>query len=194
MDIQTPEKRLIYIRKVLNMFHQELAEKLGLSVNQIKNRENQRTKIDPMFANHLANILNINPKWLLTGKGGMFLRELDIPNDFIIRVKTDIEKTDKESLEKIRFKEKIKYFVQKKVNLTRKEVIQLAQILRQPIDEYLDISGNIPNSLLEISGGNRKLNILFRKMGELNPDEINKLLNTIEVVVDGFVAKYKKGD
>jgi len=194
---KTPAERLVYVRKILNMFCREFAAKLGLSENQIKNRENKRTPIDLMFANHLANTMNINPNWLLKGTGKIFLKKLDIPDDFIERVKTDIDKADaktKADFDKIRFKEKIKYFMQKDVNLTRKEIIQLAKTLKQPIDEYLDLSGNIPESLLEINGGNRKLNVLFRKINKLDPDVIDKLLNTINDVTDGFIVKYRKKD
>jgi len=185
--------RLLEARKTLDFSRREMADAIGIKDYQIKDREIGNVKIDNMFAALLKEKLNINPEWLLTGKGNMFAGKIEIPDDFKIRLENDIKKNIKD-FERVKFKNKVKLFLDGYVNLTRKEVIHLAQALKQPVDEYLDLSGYIPESVLEISGGNRKLNILFRKMNELSPEDLDNVLKTLETVVDAYVAKYKKED
>ena len=190
-ELKEPKERLQYVRKLLNMSQQDFGVALDMNWHQIKDRELGKVRINSMFANHLANRLNINPDWLLYGHGDIFLKDIDIPEQFAERLKKDLKAADEQTINKIKFLDKIRYFFDKKTLLTRKEVISLAQILKQPLDEYLTLTGYITNSLQEITK-NQKLNVLFRKISELDENDLDNIIDVINTVVDAYVSKHKK--
>ncbi len=63
--------RLKEIRAFLGLSQQEMADQIGEKRYRINDMENGKTKIQVDFAELLEEKFNINPWWLLTGKGNM---------------------------------------------------------------------------------------------------------------------------
>ena len=67
-------ERIKELRKVLGLSREEFANKLGLkSRGKIENIELGRTSPDEPFLDLICKTYNINPKWLRTGRGEMFI-------------------------------------------------------------------------------------------------------------------------
>jgi len=73
------EARLKQVRKILNFTQQELAEALGITVTSIRRYEYDTTQISKKTALALKGLFGVNPTWLLTGEGEMFLPTEDRP-------------------------------------------------------------------------------------------------------------------
>ena len=72
------EERIKYLRKYLKLSQEAFGSKLGVSRDVINNIERGRNKnpISNLFIQHLCDVFYVNPDWLHTGEGEMFL-----PND-----------------------------------------------------------------------------------------------------------------
>ena len=57
-------KKLKQLRKSLKLTQTAFGEKLGVSIDVIKNLEYSRTTPSEIFINHLCEIYNVNRKWL----------------------------------------------------------------------------------------------------------------------------------
>lgn len=67
-------ERIKELRKILGLSREEFANKLGLkSRGKIENIELGRTSPDEPFLDLICKTYNINPKWLRTGRGEMFI-------------------------------------------------------------------------------------------------------------------------
>ncbi|MDO5437268.1 MAG: helix-turn-helix transcriptional regulator [bacterium] len=64
--------RLKQIRLTLGYNQQQFAEKLGVELNTYKGYEYKTKNFPSELLIALANILDVNLNWLLTGKGSMF--------------------------------------------------------------------------------------------------------------------------
>jgi len=73
------EARLKQVRKILNFTQQELAEALGITVTSIRRYEYDTAQISKKTALALKGLFGVNPTWLLTGEGEMFLPTEDRP-------------------------------------------------------------------------------------------------------------------
>jgi len=71
--------RLRQVRTILNLTQQELAEALGVTVTSIRRYEYGTTQISKKTAFALKGLFGVNPTWLLTGEGEMFLPTEDGP-------------------------------------------------------------------------------------------------------------------
>ena len=65
--------KLKIIRKELGITQRELAEKIGVSRAQVANIEQGTRVITARIERDLITYLNINPDWLKTGAGNIFL-------------------------------------------------------------------------------------------------------------------------
>lgn len=65
--------RIKQVREVLNLSQREFGENLGVSRDVISNIEYNRVQPKDLFINHMCDFYKINPEWLETGTGEMFL-------------------------------------------------------------------------------------------------------------------------
>ena len=94
-------ERIKELRKVLGLSREEFANKLGLkSRGKIENIELGRTSPDEPFLDLICKTYNINPKWLRTGRGEMFieLSKDEQIEDFIGELLSDEEDSFKRCL------------------------------------------------------------------------------------------------
>ena len=66
-------KRIKELRITLNLTQEELAQAMGLSKSGISNIECGNRKVNDKHIRMLNMTYNVNPEWLRTGKGDMFL-------------------------------------------------------------------------------------------------------------------------
>ena len=66
-------QRLKEIRRIFNLTQGELAKKLGIKWHKIKDIETGKQKLTAEFAELIEENFSVNMRWLLTGKGEMFL-------------------------------------------------------------------------------------------------------------------------
>lgn len=64
--------RVVEVRNRLHIMQKDLAEMLGLSVSFLSQVEAGKTKPGYTFFKHMLEKYNVNPIYLLTGKGEMF--------------------------------------------------------------------------------------------------------------------------
>lgn len=94
-------ERIKELRKVLGLSREEFANKLGLkSRGKIENIELERTSPDEPFLDLICKTYNINPEWLRTGQGEMFieLSKDEQIEDFIGELLSDEEDSFKRRL------------------------------------------------------------------------------------------------
>ena len=94
-------ERIKELRKVLGLSREEFANKLGLkSRGKIENIELGRTSPDEPFLDLICKTYNINPKWLRTGRGEMFIELFkdEQIEDFIGELLSDEEDSFKRRL------------------------------------------------------------------------------------------------
>lgn len=69
--------RLVKMRGALGMTQKQLGKKIGRSHNTIMNWEKGNTPFPKELASVFGDLLNVNPSWLLSGAGEMFVEPLD---------------------------------------------------------------------------------------------------------------------
>ena len=67
--------RLVSLRGSLGMTQRQLGSKIGRSHNTIMNWEKGNTPFPREMVSVFADLLNVNPSWLLSGEGPMLRRE-----------------------------------------------------------------------------------------------------------------------
>ena len=72
MDYTTNE-RITLLRKTLNLSQTEFGERLGVSRGVIKNIDEKNTEPKPLLLQQIVKEYNVDPYWLETGEGDMFL-------------------------------------------------------------------------------------------------------------------------
>ena len=94
----TTNSRITDVRKRLNLSQTAFGEKLGVSRGVIKNIDEHNTIPKPEFLSLVCKVYNVDPYWLETGEGEMFLEKDDLTAliDFAVAMFED------ESLEWIR--------------------------------------------------------------------------------------------
>lgn len=70
-------EKLKILRKSLKLTQTSFGEKLGVSIDVIKNLEYNRTTPSDIFINHLCEIYNVNRKWLNGEEDNMFNQSAD---------------------------------------------------------------------------------------------------------------------
>ena len=73
--------RLKQVRKTLELSQEAFGYKLGVSRSVINNLERGTTELKDPLESHLYSIYNVNPDWLRTGEGEMFLPNNNSPLD-----------------------------------------------------------------------------------------------------------------
>ena len=192
------KERLKKVRETLNLTQKHLADVTGVKWFTIKDIEIGKRKLSYNIAISLEEKYSINSKWLLTGKGEMFVKnqeKADMNPEFVERLKKDLAGKDDSFYKSLPVsKEKLfDIIVLGKGKLTRVEVIGLARKLNQPVDEYVDLAGYTPavfKKLLE----HKNARLLFRSMGELSDKEFDQVINSLTNVLELHLKKHKKDD
>ena len=65
--------RLKYVRKELGLTQKGFAEKLGITQAALNEIEHGRSGLTKSRLSQIAHVFNVNPEWLTTGQGGVFL-------------------------------------------------------------------------------------------------------------------------
>jgi transcriptional regulator with XRE-family HTH domain len=74
-ELQSFARRLLEVRNRLHLMQKELAEALGYSESFLSQVEAAKTKPGYNFFKQMIERFNVNPVYLLTGQGEMFLEE-----------------------------------------------------------------------------------------------------------------------
>lgn len=90
----TSNARVKELRKALKLSQPKFGERLGVSKDVIANIELERVELKEMTAKHICRTYNVNPLWLMEGKGEMFFEVAEgFLDDLAIEYElTDIEK------------------------------------------------------------------------------------------------------
>lgn len=65
-------ERVREARNALGLSQTEFGARIGVSIDVIKNIENNRTNPSNLLLNHMCEIHHVNREWLETGEGDMF--------------------------------------------------------------------------------------------------------------------------
>lgn len=85
MDVS---ERVTLLRKTLKLSQSSFGESIGVSRDVIKNIDNKLVPPKPLLLQQICKMHNVNPRWLETGEGEMFLPmdEDDKLYEFVDRV------------------------------------------------------------------------------------------------------------
>jgi transcriptional regulator with XRE-family HTH domain len=96
--------RIRAARKALNLTQERFGKHFGLFKNTISNYEKGKSKVSPELLIKFANVLEVNPTWLLTGEGVRGIPEIapgppvepakDKEPDFSLNIGKDFETGD----------------------------------------------------------------------------------------------------
>ncbi len=78
--------RLKEVRKILKITQKQLAERLELSQSLIGGIENGDNNLTSEHVIKLHDVFNINPNWLLVGRGDMFIEDYNEELDREVRI------------------------------------------------------------------------------------------------------------
>ena len=88
--IKILNERLKILRKQLKLTQKNFGEYMGIKTSTYSDIENGRRELTERNKTLLCSSLNINPVWLETGQGDMFLKgDNDIINDLAIQYNLD---------------------------------------------------------------------------------------------------------
>lgn len=65
--------RIKLVRQAMKLSQREFGEKLGVSRDVISNLEYNRVQPKPLLLRHICSLYGVNPVWMETGEGEMFL-------------------------------------------------------------------------------------------------------------------------
>jgi transcriptional regulator with XRE-family HTH domain len=191
-------ERLKLVRQKLNFTQREMANKIGISVRALQNYEANLRKISGNVIKNVCEYLGVNPKWLLTGEGEMFVKkqeETGMDPAFIERLKKDLAGKDDSFYKSLSIsKEKLFDIIMLgKGKLSRVEVIELARKLKQPVDKYLLLSGYMPKEFGEAFEDEGIVD-MFRsmKMGEVKDKEVDQFISALSKFLKGYIAEKKE--
>ncbi len=115
------------VRKNLGYSQKEFAKLLGIGLTTLKDYEREKFTPKTEAVLKLITLFNINPNWLLTGQGEMFLNESSQKNIGVnyggIQIGNIIG-------EQIKAKQEIKYTSDTQVNEELKEINQILQEIK----------------------------------------------------------------
>ncbi len=184
-------KRLRELQKTLNVTIKEMAEKTGLPYPTIQSYLLDKRSPSAQNINKIAQAFGVNSDWILTGEGDMFIEKTGMPNEFIEKLKKDLAKSPPEVINGLSFKDKLVDVFLGKERLSRVEVIELTRALNQPAEEYLKLAKYMSDVFDKVLKNN-KVATMLRKMGGLNDKEIDEVLDSLSLLLDGYLSRKKK--
>ena len=114
-----------------------------------------------------------------------------MPDSFIKRLNEDIQKQGDDVWSKISIsREFVQSILSGRGILSRKDVIEIAKALEQPVQEYLMLSEYLPEEF-EVIKYTSAFD-MFRTLNTLTPDEIDKVIDTLKDVLDLYVRGKQK--
>ena len=76
--MSTINERILCLRERLDLTRKAFGEQLGVSDSVIKNIEYNVTEPKPLLLQQICKVYNVDPYWLETGDGEMFLEKDDL--------------------------------------------------------------------------------------------------------------------
>lgn len=202
----------------------ELAKKVGSSSMHISQIENPKRDAIPSedFLRKIAKVCALTPeeepvllKKLLVARAKarapeeikeilesgvvqQYIGTGSMPVDFVERIKSDLQGRDMAQIAKNLGinEEDLKAVIHYRGILTRKQIITLAQELGQPVQDYLLLSGYMPDELAELFRIN-KVGMLFRALEDLSEEELEQFLDGMLKIMQAYSKKAgsgRKGD
>ena len=74
--------RILLLRETLGLTRKAFGEKIGVSDSVIKNIDYKVTEPKPLILQQICKVYNVDPDWLETGEGEMFLEKDSITDLF----------------------------------------------------------------------------------------------------------------
>ncbi len=115
------------------------------------------------------------------GKGTM-------PAAFILKLRKDISKRTNFYKETKTSKTTIDACLQGKQTISREKIIELANDLNQPIENYLILSGYMPYEFIDVMNHNGMIS-MFRSFAKLKPNEIEQVVSAISSIIKLYEKK-----
>lgn len=75
MDVS---ERITHLRKTLKLSQASFGEAVGVSRDVIKNIDNKLVEPKPLLIQQICKVYNVDPYWMETGEGDMFLAKDDM--------------------------------------------------------------------------------------------------------------------
>ncbi|AEA33660.1 helix-turn-helix domain-containing protein [Hippea maritima] len=184
-------ERLKAIRQAKGLSQKEMAEIMDVTLRAYQRYEKDEQKASyEKLARIVYELKDINSNWLLTGEGDMFIKN-GMPEEFLERLKEDLSKASAESVNSLSFKDRLDAVLSGREKLERVEVIELARVLKQPAEEYLKLANYMPEIFSKVLN-NDKVVTMLRSMGDLNDKEIDEVVESLSLVLEGYLSKKKK--
>jgi len=134
----------------------------------------------------------LNMNWLIAGQGEPLIQGVTtMPIQFIRKLKEDLKSIPVGKIMQLPFYNKIFDVLKGEDILDREELIALAEAIDKPIDEYLSLAGYLPN-IFERSLKDRRLAGLLRNADKYSPKELDQLLGTFAIVLEGYESALRK--
>lgn len=169
---KTKEAQLALEKQLLSERQELLIGKLGISSEVI----------DRVRREHFLKNKGVLPC-------GAPMPEEIIPPEFAARMRKDIK--NKQHILSEQQQAMINKALQGQCFLSRKCVIEIASILKQPIHEYLLLANHLPEDMKNLVE-HRGAAAMFRTLGNLNAGEMDKVLDVISDVLKDFKSKKRK--
>jgi DNA-binding XRE family transcriptional regulator len=198
IQLKNISERLKEMRRELGITQVNLAKSMGVTKWTIIDYESGKRPPPKIFVLALKEKYSVNPKWLLTGEGEMFVKkqeETGMDPAFIERLKKDLAGKDDSFYKSLSIsKEKLFDIIMLgKGKLSRVEVIELARKLKQPVDKYLLLSGYMPKEFGEAFEDEGIVD-MFRSMktGEIKDEEVDQFISALSKFLKGYIAEKKE--
>jgi len=192
-DFAARLKTLMNLLKYKNI--KDFAEKSGVNYRTIQTYLSGVASPTATTLYRISEAFDVSLDWLVKGEGKIFLNDKEsnsmLPAVFIDRLRNDLNNVPYAKLEEIPFFSKIPNVLKGSETLSRVEIIQLAKTLNQPVEEYLSLANFFPK-IFEVAIHNSKLADLLRSTDIFSAEELDHVLDTISVVLEGYVAKKEK--
>lgn len=168
----------------------EVAQLTGISHVYIRSIEQGESS--PSFSKTLAllNTYRVTAQEL-KNETGFTLADNNIlharmPDNFIKRVNEDIQKQGEGFWDRISIKKELLQSVLKGSDrLSRRDVIEIARELDQPVSEYLILSEYLPEEFEVIKHSSAFE--MFRTLNKLSPEEIEQVIDILKGVLNLYV-------
>jgi len=143
----------------------------------------------------ISEAFDVSLDWLVKGEGKIFLNDKEsnsiLPGVFIERLRKDLDGVSYTKLEELSFFSKIPNVLKGIDTLNRIEVIQLAKTLDQPIEEYLSLANFFPK-IFDVALRDKKMSGLLRSTESFTAEEVDKILDTLGLILEGYILKKEK--
>ena len=192
-DFAARLKMLMNLLKHKNI--KDFAEKSGVNYRTIQTYLSGVASPTATTLYRISEAFDVSLDWLVKGEGKIFLNNNEsnsmLPGVFIERLRKDLDGVSYTKLEELSFFSKIPNVLKGIDTLNRIEVIQLAKTLEQPIEEYLSLANFFPK-IFDVALRDKKMSGLLRSTETFTAEEVDKILDTLGLILEGYVLKKEK--